>query len=188
MPNGRCRMHGGLTPVGIESPHIRHGRYSADIPTRLAAKYQEARNDEELLVLRDEIALLDARLAEVLGRLDTGESGALWKALAAIVGPLSRDFDQLKREEVKAGLASASSLIARGIGDYAVWADLRALLDERRKLVESERKRLVDMQQMITSERAMLLIAAITDTVLRHVADTGTRAAIAADIRKLTAG
>jgi hypothetical protein len=27
-PVGRCRLHGGLTPIGIASPHFKHGRRS----------------------------------------------------------------------------------------------------------------------------------------------------------------
>jgi hypothetical protein len=28
MLNGRCKLHGGLTPLGIASPHFKHGRRS----------------------------------------------------------------------------------------------------------------------------------------------------------------
>jgi hypothetical protein len=30
MRNGRCRLHGGKTPRGLASPHLKHGRYSQD--------------------------------------------------------------------------------------------------------------------------------------------------------------
>ena len=36
-PSGRCRMHGGTSPFGIGSPTHRHGFYSRDLPTRIAA-------------------------------------------------------------------------------------------------------------------------------------------------------
>src|SRR4051794_20502728 len=76
--NGRCRNHGGASLPSIASPTLRTGRYSKDIPTRMAARYQEAQADPELLMLRDEIALLDSRLSDVLSRVDSGESGAVW--------------------------------------------------------------------------------------------------------------
>ncbi len=44
------------------------GRHSA-LSRDLANRYREAREDPELLALRDEIALLDVRLGEVLARL-----------------------------------------------------------------------------------------------------------------------
>src|SRR4051812_32142589 len=82
MPNGRCRMHGGATPRGPALPQFKHGRYSRSLPTRLAAQYEAAQSDPVLMELRDEIALNDARLADLLGRVDTGESGSLWGAAA----------------------------------------------------------------------------------------------------------
>ena len=59
------------------------------------------------------------------------------------------------------------------------------LLDERRKLVESERKRLVEMQQMLSTEQAMTLLAAVIDGIKKNVPDRRPVAAIAADIGKL---
>jgi hypothetical protein len=43
------------------------------------------------------------------------------------------------------------------------------MVERRRKLVDSEGKRRVQMQQMITPDRAMLLVSALADTVMRHV-------------------
>src|SRR3712207_2291629 len=76
----RCRMHGGKQPVGIARHGTTHGKYSAHLPTRMLATYEQAKADPELLALRDEIALADSRLTELLAQVDTGESGATWKA------------------------------------------------------------------------------------------------------------
>src|SRR5690349_13713695 len=81
MPNGRCRLHGGKTPSGIASPQYKTGRYSRVLPTRLQSRYDAARTDAALLELRDDISLLDARLEDLLSRVDTGESGVLWASL-----------------------------------------------------------------------------------------------------------
>ena len=66
MPNGRCSKHGGKSLAGIASPRFTTGRWSAVLPTRLAARYQAAQADPALLAARDEVALVDARIAEVL--------------------------------------------------------------------------------------------------------------------------
>src|SRR5918992_3542816 len=73
-----CSMHGGKSLVGPAVNTYRSGRHSRYLPVRMAAKYQEAEHDPELLSLRDQIALVDARLADLLARVDTGESGSLW--------------------------------------------------------------------------------------------------------------
>src|SRR3954452_17185048 len=81
MPNGRCRMHGGKSLAGAASPAFKTGRHSTYLPVRLLAGYQEAERDPELLALRDEIALIDSRLADVLSRVDSGESSRIWRSL-----------------------------------------------------------------------------------------------------------
>jgi hypothetical protein len=81
MGRNTCYHHGGKSLVGPAVNTYRHGRHSKFLPVRMAAKYQEAQGDPDLLSLRSEIALVDARLADLLSRVDTGESGSLWLAL-----------------------------------------------------------------------------------------------------------
>ena len=73
MPNGRCRMHGGSTPRGPAAGSWKHGRYSKAMPTGLLTRYQEGLGDKRFLELRDEIALLDARINDVLSGLRGGD-------------------------------------------------------------------------------------------------------------------
>jgi hypothetical protein len=185
MPNGRCNLHGGKSPKGIESPSFKHGRYSKYLPSRLAARYTEAQQDPALLELRAEIALIDTRLTDVLERLDKGESGALWTLIAS-------EFDKFKKaqvvkdtDEARSALSALDSLFTEGIGDYAAWKEVSELVEQRRKLVESERKHEVETQQMLSTEQALSLIGSIHETIRRHVADSAARQLIAADLARL---
>ena len=58
-----------------------------------------------------------------------------------------------------------STTIKRGAADYAVWGDIMDTIERRRKLSETEHKRLVAMQQMITGEQAGLMIGAVSGMV-----------------------
>lgn len=180
-----CRVHGGLTPSGLASPHYTHGRYSKALPARLAARYDEATTDPALLELRADVALLDARLADVLGRVDTGESGALWTTLQ------NHRRDVLAAKRAGDSVAQAVALnalletVGQGHADYRAWQEIGALLEQRRKLVESERKRLIEAQQTLTVEKAMLLIGAISGIIKAHVHDRAILAAIGRDIEGL---
>ncbi len=180
-----CHIHGGKTPRGLALPQTKHGRYSKDMPTRLLGRYQEAQADPELLALRDDVSLLDARISDVLGRVDTGESGAAWRQAQDAYHKFSRAMGGGDKDTIRDALYDLRIALDGGLADYAAWQDVRGLLDQRRRLVESERKRLVETHQMISSERAMVLIAAVVDTVRRHVTDRGALAAISADIGKL---
>ena len=188
MANGRCHLHGGKSLGGLASPTFKHGRYSRYLPANLTGRYEAARQDPDLLALRDEIALVDTRLGGLVEKLGSGESGSLWRRLRGA----HQGLLQAREAKDSAGIASAlteiGELIERGTDEYVNWEEILGLLDQRRRLVESERKRLVEMQQMITVERAMLLVSAVVNAVARHVPDRKQLNAIATDIRGLITG
>lgn len=184
--NGRCKLHGGKSPAGLASPHFATGRYSKAIPARLLAKYEQAQTDPDLLALREEVALLDARLADLLARVDTGESGALWtqarKALQSFTAARAAGDAKAMHE----ALMDLERAVGRGAADYVAWDEIGSLMEQRRKLVESERKRLIEMQQTISAEKAMTLVGALLESVRRNVSDRQQLAAIQSDFVRLT--
>lgn len=182
-----CRMHGGKSLGGLASPRLKTGRYSKYLPLQLADRYQEALDDGELLALRDEVALVDARVAELLARVNTGESGALWQQLRETFAAFRQYRATGNVPQMGHALAKVEALIERGGVDSEVWREIALAIEQRRRLVESERKRLVEMQQTITAEQAMVLLAAVVDTVKRNVTDRAALAAISADLGRLVA-
>ncbi len=168
----KCYMHGGKSQVGAASSGFKHGRYSKHLPTRLAERYHQARTDAKLLELNEEIALLDSRLAEVLTRVDAGDGGPLWERLVKMWGRLDDDIRGM------GVLAPIGEIITHGHADWEIWANIRELLQERRLLVESERKRYVELGQMITAAQAATMLGLITDVIRRHVQDRNALAAI----------
>lgn len=192
--NGRCRMHGGNHPSGIASPHYKHGlrsKYLTAIPSRLGDQYTEARQREDLLELNNEVALLDTRLLDVLKRVEQGEHGApdaLWIALQGA-------FSKYRAAQAK-GAAGANesyeallvieNLIEQGVEDAIAWREVYGILEQRRKLVESERKRAVEQQEMLTNKEAMLLFNALLSVVNAHVTDRDTKSKIQSDFIRIT--
>lgn len=178
MANGKCYHHGGKALVGLAHPSTKHGRYSKDLPTRLAGRYAEAINDPDLLQLDSEIHLTDALIRDRLSTLDTGESGRLWRDLNGTW----KEFAVARRTgdtaAMTAALGEIERLIGRGVADWASRQEVLDMVERRRKLVDSEGKRRVQMQQMITAEQATLLFSAMADVVMRHVDDPHVRAAI----------
>ncbi len=181
-----CRHHGGKSLVGPASPQWHDGGRSKYLPKRLLADYQASLNNPDKLALNGEIALLDARLADILKRIDAGESGQLWRDLMAAV----REYEAAQRARDTAGVAVAVNtimdLISRGSHDAASWSEVRAVLQERRRLVESERKRLVEAQQVISLDQAMAMMSVLVDSVRTHVRDDATLRAVTAQFARLT--
>lgn len=180
-----CVMHGGKSLVGVASPQFRSGKFSKYIPERLLERYQEAQDDPDLLALRQEVALIDARLLDLLGRVDTGESGTLWRKAQELLIEFREASDEKDGIEQQRCLAELEQTIGDGVSDYTAWDEVYRAITQRQKLTESERKRLVELKQVITNERAMVLIANLSDIIRRHVTDRDTLSAIATDLVRL---
>lgn len=176
-------MHGGKSLRGLASPSTIHGRYSKDLPTRLASRYDQARTDPFLLELRDEIGVIESRLSELLQRIDSGESWDAWQRAQDAYMELQKNRDNV--QQFQHWYFQLGQIIQKGIADYHTWMDIGVQMDRKQRLVESERKRLVEQQQTMTSEQAMLLFQALFKAVATHVGDRQTRAAIQADFERL---
>jgi len=57
MANGRCRLHGGKTPSGPDSPHYKTGRYAAAFKGQMAKRFEQASADRNPLDLLPELAV-----------------------------------------------------------------------------------------------------------------------------------
>jgi hypothetical protein len=180
-----CRVHGGRTPRGPASVHWKGGRYSRHLPARLAAQYEVAARDPKLTELKSDIALVDARIIDLLQRVDTGEAGIVWRQAQAAMAAFEREQARQNVDGMKLALEQVQRLMTHGAEDYAVWEEISELIEQRRKLCDSESKRLVMLQQMLTVEQAMLLLETVTAIIQRHVPDRQTLQAIAFEIQGL---
>jgi hypothetical protein len=180
-----CQTYGGRTLMGLGAARRKTGRYSTSLPTRLAAEYERAAHDPEPLALRYELAIVDVRLHDLLGRVEVGEAGRLWRQARA-AWQIIKHVQTEGRPLVQTGAArELDRLLAQAVGDDAAWHEILQLIEQRRKLVEAEAKRLVAMQQMMTREEAMRWVDTIVAILTRHVADRETLKKISLDLNAL---
>lgn len=157
------------------------------LPDTLAKKYQDAVNDGELLNLRTDMGLIEIRLSQLMAKIETGDPQKKWaefKEIAEVQKEAFHGDDPLKATYLNQLLLEK---IDKHLEDYQVWKEIRELMEDRRRLVESESNRLVRMQEMISAEDAThLLNDVILQSIKRHVKDPQTYAAIAYDIAVAT--
>lgn len=190
MRGGRCRLHGGASLAGIASPTFRTGRHSKDLPAGLLDRYQLAHGDKTLIGLRDEVALVDARTGTLLQRLDgTGAGAAGWKSAAGHLTALKDAIAAGGKDPApfKAALAALDACIGKGIAEASLWTEILHLVNMRRKLVDTESRRLKTLHQMVTTDQAMAFVSALATSVREHVKDRKALAAIQSDIARLLA-
>jgi len=178
-------MHGGNALKGVAAPGFKDGRYSRYLPGRLLERYHAAEADVDLLNLSAEIALLDARLADLLKRVDSGEAGKVWKAAQKTNADIQKAYLDKDYGQLMISVRELDLLIGEGLADHEAWYEIQTLLDQRRRFAETERKRRIDMERMIPIEQATTLATALLHSVKRNVTDQATLSAIQADFARL---
>lgn len=186
MLNGRCRIHGGKSLKGIASPKFVNGRHSKYMPQHLLPRYLEALNDPELLNLQSDIALVESRLTELLQVIPNNESSGLWTEVKSNLKILGQGLKANNQSLATQALDTLTQLTQEGTQEWRTWNEIDKLLSTKRKLIESERSRLQQMNQYITTEQAMIFAAAVTDAVKRNVKDRDTLTAITHELAKLS--
>jgi hypothetical protein len=178
-------MHGGMSLSGINAPAFKDGRYSKYIPTRMLERYNEAIADPELLAQRHEVALIDARLGDLLKRADEADpSKALEQARLYNIEIQKAVHDENYGRMLVMAL-QLDGVLNDAQDDHHVWDEVQSLIEQRRKVVESERKRLVEMQQMVSTEKALTLVTALLAAVKENVPDRQALTAIQVTFNRL---
>lgn len=187
----KCRMHGGKSPKGIASPSFKTGETSkyAYLPKRLSEKVETFLNDPALVELKENIAILDARLSELYQNFHESEPADVWRGLVSRFSDWQTAIeflDKLKDEELRKNQIERiedlkkdfTLLLKNGASEQSkaerLWNEILSVTEQRRKLVESESKRLKDQQQMITSEQFMTFIQTILSIIKENVTDRQT--------------
>jgi len=186
-----CQVHGGTQPVGIANANYKHGMRSKYMPARLFESYDAARANREYLNLTDDIALADARISDALTKVDPGESGELWASLLDCVQTLRKGDSRPTttwHDEREVVIETICTLAQEGAADYAAWREVRTWMDHKRKTVETEQKRLVSMQQMMTADQAHNLMGHLISIIQSNVHDQESLTAIAREFGKLSLG
>ncbi|MEE8586282.1 MAG: hypothetical protein V3T83_15665 [Acidobacteriota bacterium] len=175
-----CSRHGGRTAFGTASGTFRHGRRSEHLPQGILSKYVDALRDPELLGLREEVALVDAFIADACGKLSHHEEPGLWAML-------KKEFRQLEEsrgdgEEILRRSGAIGAIIDSGFDELRAFESIGRHIDRRQRLVESERKRMLEMQQMVSIEQINVFMALLTSILHERITDRKVRQLISQDL------
>jgi hypothetical protein len=183
-PSGRCRLHGGRSLVGVASPSFKTGRHSkyfaASLPPHLRARYEAALTDPELLSHRKYVALFSARVLEVLDRFAALDCSDYRQRLLEFWTQF-KDANAVRAESDSERAAKAArigeivtkfdKLIADGAAEDVVWAELNLAIKDALNAAALERRRLVEMDQILTVEQAASFVQVLYAIVTKSVKD-----------------
>lgn len=183
-----CHIHGGKTPGGVESPNFKHGAYSRYIPKGIRGDYEAALNNPQSLSLRDDIATVDGRIGEIFRGIDGKETPQFMESAGEAAGKILKALERYGQAAIRSRdgqdervkLQSAKEMrdalvgieeLAGGLQAQAasamevteLWKEAYGLIEQRRRLVESEHKLKIELRQTITKERALILFGAMVE-------------------------
>lgn len=165
--SGRCKFHGGHANKGLAHSQTKHGRYSKYLPDELREKYEEAESDEELLSLRSEISLITSRLFELAEKVEQ-------TAGKVQIDELLRMWNKIKKHENNPQRKTMwENRFEKKIKDIEedrdTWEEIDSLVDTKRKLIDSEQKKLENLEQFVPTEQVMLFVGAVMDIVKTEI-------------------
>lgn len=163
----RCKLHGGASPKGNALPQTKDGRYSKYLPTRLQARYQDLAQDENLLDLSQNVALIDVRISELAERIDVGDYGAGYTKLKRLHRRLVDAIRQQNTDEIGKTIRDMGDIIEGGSKDYAVWQQLLQANEQRRRVVTDIEKIRLQGERAVSLTELMLLITRIVSAFER---------------------
>lgn len=177
-----CRHHGGHHSKGISAPSFKNGKTSKYAPAGILEEFTAAMEDRQLLSLRQDIALLHARIQQLIKRLNSGESGSLWSDLKDAYLDLRSAFNEDDESLQESCLQIIHGIIHAGIQEEAIWKAVTDAIEKKSQLISREWRMMVDMHQVLTIEEAMSLVGRIILSVKEHVHDHGVLTSISNDI------
>jgi len=154
MENGKCRVHGGSQNKGIEHHNYKHGRTSRYTP-KIPSRYPEYLDDPNYLALVDEIALVTSRIDELYNQIDIGESARLWREAQKEFSKLRKAIAESDAEKLTDAINALDVLLLSGNAAWAKWGEIDRMVETRRKLTDTERKRVEAAQQSLRADKAI---------------------------------
>jgi hypothetical protein len=170
MRNGRCHLHGGKSLKGPASGTYQGKGYSKYFPSKkLGEIFARSFEDPDLTRLRKDLAIVETRLVELIQSLESEQSGTLWTQIRK----KHRELRRSKPGSAKSAklLREIGGLIERGSSDHFIWKEIGEQIELRRRLLDSETKRVLAAHQVMTAEEVRMLIDAVGNLIREHVKD-----------------
>jgi len=194
----KCRRCGGSSLRGIEHPNFKTGKYSKVVPKGLGEFYNLIKVDPDIISMGERIKLLEARIFQIMNKMDEGGSFEVFKQLKSEMTGLKTTNNRIrrlaqddpKRTELqsKAGehLTQIDNLISRGLGDWAMWKEVQSVLELIRKMSDTEQRRIKNAETTLSAEAAWIDYYNLMLAVRLNVPDRKMRQAIQNDFSRLT--
>ena len=184
--NGRCRrikVHGGQKITGsLNDKAKKFGRvtlYEESLNGELRDMFVEAVTDPNYLSVAPEMGALATRSAQLMGEIGDTDYIAIAASAQQSIRKMRKAYSEQDYSVILDESRELENLLTSVANDKRRWDEIAALSGRLGRLVEVERKRLVEEQKMITVQEMYLL----QQETLGHIRDSAS--IVAAEIVKM---
>ena len=147
-----------------------HSQSSSPL-TRIAKNYALMMENGTILSNRAAIELIDQRIIQLAGRIDTDEAPERTKKLYGLWHELQGAVKRDRGNDVLMLTKAIDEEFEKAYHDYAAWNQMIEIFDLRRKHVDSEVKTVKEMKAMLTAEQGHRLVAKLLAVCIRLIKD-----------------
>lgn len=178
-----CKYHGAGTSDSPAGRPPVTGRHSQHLPTRYIKDFEDYLTDPNLLSMREEMALLDVRMGELLQRLETSDAPSAWNRIMVVAAQLEKAVAESKFDNAAAMAETLRNAVCAHRDDREMWDEVVNLIDHRRKVADVERRRIEAAKKYLTLQEANTMLAYFVSSVMKHVSSPTERSRISEDLR-----
>jgi len=122
-----------------------------------------------MAALTDQIAIVDVREAELLGRLSPEGNTARWHIAADALDEMDAarrmPDGPRKAATLAACFGALQDAVRQGVNEEQVWRSFYENVEVRRRLVETERRRIEGLKAYLTIEQAFALMGRVVGLI-----------------------
>jgi hypothetical protein len=176
---GACKFHGGASPRGKEHGQYKHGGYvegfSLYYPEGLQQKIEEAREIDELQLLRETIRYHAGRIAEKMERLREQENVHRPRQLRDAADEVMAAMRAGNADEMYEALQELRGLASAAADEEEAYREVERLMGRMDGHIQSQWKILKEAQQLVQLEwiqdRMMAMVQEMKQAVRQEVSD-----------------
>lgn len=161
------------------------------IGRRYLTAFEKAVLDPKLVSMRQELALLDSRIAELKEREQRGESRGQWEKVLRLTAHLGRIVEKQAdaRDEppdltaIQNATGELFELARATVSDYEIWDEIKDLIERRRRIASSERKYEEMEQKLIPITHLVLMFDKLREAIDAVIPDRGMQLQLIQEVR-----
>lgn len=176
-PVGRCEKHGGkINPLNAEG-NRKTPKFLEYMPKDMLPRLERFLNDPDILSLREDIAITNVTISELLEGLGSVSEYTLKKTeekaddvldYISYIDLTDEEIDQEVAYKLMSNLANSVKKLAL---KQRTGSEIKAAQDHKRKLVEAEHRMTIQATAQIPAEKAFALVLLLVKTIAEHSRD-----------------